>query len=178
MNETQLEIDFRRWLYALSKDVVVRYGRRFETNDGACDDADFCTECVQKERWKRKHKRSKYIKITGWDEAHETDSTPCCDACGCIIEFTPTQYFINEEIKWLADEDSIDPQSAEILLRVLRNYARKTEWPKIAPHAERLMIAAGIEILPAGFLRYVPAARDWPQDNTCGSRSISISQNC
>jgi hypothetical protein len=159
--ETQLEIDFKRWLRELASGVTVRYGRRFEANDGSCDDSDYCVDCVQKERWKRKHKKSEYIKIDGWDEAHETDSTPSCERCGCMIEFSPTNYFIREELKWLSEATEIDQWSAEILCRVLDNYDRKTQWPLVAPHAERLMRDAGLEIVPDGLIRYVPSTDDW-----------------
>jgi len=169
MFESQIEIDFVAWLRELSKNVVVRYGRYFETNDGRCEDSDFCTECVQIERWKRKHEGSKFIKISGWDESFESDSLSICHRCGCMIEFTPTNDRVAEDIQYLAEVEEIHPESAwefHNWMSCLDDYGREELWPQIKPHAERLMQAAGLEIVPDGLIRYVPAQNDWSTYNT------------
>lgn len=169
MFESQIEIDFVAWLRELSKDVVVRYGRRFETNDGQCEDSDFCTECVQIERWKRKNKKSKVIKISGWDESFESDSSSICQRCRCMIEFTPTRDLIAEDIAYLAEDEEIHPQSAweyQNWMSHMDDYDHDKLWPQIKPHAERLMRAAGLEIVPDGLIRYVPAQNDWSSYDT------------
>lgn len=166
---SQLEIDFVNWLRKLSCDVEVRYSRSFETNEGDCDQSLYCTECVQIERWKRKHAKSKFIRISGWDEAETSDSLPFCDRCGCVLECSPTNYFIENDIEWIETADEMDSVSAHSFwnwLSGMGEYNREEHWPQIKPHAERLMRQAGQDVVPDGQVRYVPASpSDWfPHD--------------
>lgn len=169
MFETQLEIDFVAWLRELSKDVEVRYGRYFETNGGDCDDNDYCTECVQIERWRRKHAKSKFIKICGWDEAPTQDGCRHCDRCGCMLEFSPTEYCTEQYIEHIPECEELDDEFAWELwnwMSGMGSFDRDEHWPQIKPHAERLMRAAGRDIIQDGWIRYIPAENHWSPSDT------------
>ncbi len=168
MYETQLEIDFRTWLSHLSRDVVVRYGRWLEDKDGNDLQNDYCTECVEQEVADRKAKQDPFTEIDGWNEARESDSEPRCDRCGCIIECSPTEELIRGDIEWLQDAEEICGESAHSIWNWLSGmgaYSREKHWPQIKPHAERLMRAAKLKVVPDGVIRFVPACSDWyPHD--------------
>ena len=169
MNETQLEIDFRTWLHELSRDVVVRYGRWLEDPDGNDAQCDYCTECVEQEVADRKAKQDPFTEIDGWNEARESDSVPRCDRCGCLIECSPTEELIKGDIEWLEDAEGIDSESAHSVCNWLSGmgaYSREKHWPRIRPHAERLMRAAEREVVPDGVIRFVPASDDWYRHDT------------
>jgi hypothetical protein len=166
--QSQHEIDFVRWLRELSCDVVVRYGRYFETNNGEYDDNDYCKACVQIERWKRRHDKNPFIKIGGWDDAITSDSTRFCDRCGCMLELSPTEYLTDQYLEYLPECETLSAEFAWELqnwLTGMGDYDRAKHWPQIKPHAERFMVAAGLDIVPDGVIRYVPAEDNWyPHD--------------
>lgn len=172
MHQTQLEIDFIAWLRELSADVTARYSRHFENEDGQSESEDYCVECVDAVQEERLASGNEFSIIDGWDDAHEQDSAPHCEKCGCLLEFSPTQYCIDNEIEWLEQALDISADDAEIFLRVMQNFHRETEWPMIAPHAERLMRAAGREIVPDGFITYTPDATCWFYENDTAWLSI------
>lgn len=169
MHKTQLEIDFVQFLAELSDGVNVRYRRWFETPSGEIDDNDYCTECAVIERWKRKHEKSRYTRISGWDEAETADSRSYCERCGCMLELSPTAECIASDIQFVSEADELGPETAADLrnwLTGMGDYRREIHWPMIKPHAERLMIAAWREVVPDGFIRYVPAENDWRPSDT------------
>jgi hypothetical protein len=170
--QTQLEIDFIEWLRELSADVQARYSRHFENEDGQSEEADYCVECVDAVQEERLASGNEFSIIDGWNDAHEQDSAPHCEKCGCLLEFSPTQYCIDNEIEWLEQALDISADDSEIFLRVMQNFHRETEWPMIAPHAERLMRAAGREIVPDGFITYTPHAPCWFYKNDTAWLSI------
>ena len=160
--ETQLEIDFVKWLAELSADVPIRYGRWFETEDGDANGGDYCVECIDAEAEARKdpaHPNHDCRFVHGWDEAMETDSTPHCDGCGCLLNHSPTRYAVDEEIAYLAEVKEMDAANAAIThnwLSGMGDYDREEHWSLIKPHAERLMSGAGCVVVPDGFVTFRP----------------------
>lgn len=145
---TQLEVDFVKWLAELSADVPIRYGRWFETEDGDANGGDYCVECVDAEMVAREdpsHEMHEYRFVAGWNDAQETDASPYCDGCGCLLQHSPTEYCIEEEIEFLGELSQLSEDEAARFhnwLSGMGNYQRDKHWPMIKPHAERLMNAA------------------------------------
>lgn len=162
--ETQLEIDFVRWLSELSRDVTSRYHRWFENEAGDSDDDEYCVECVEAEQAERIAAGNKFNVIDGWNESSEKDSQPFCARCGCLLDCSPTKYHIRDEIMHLEGVTEMGASEAWCYHNWLSGmgcYSREEHWPKIKPHAERLMLAAGREVVPDGFITFVPASDDW-----------------
>ena len=164
--QTQLEIDFVRWLHEKSKGVESRFGRWLETVDGDANGGEFCTECVEIKQAENIASGDPYVRIGGWNEATESDSQPVCERCGCILKCSPTTEMLEREIEYLAEVESIGDVSGYAwtfynMLSGMGSYTRDEYWSSIKPHAERLMAAEGIDVVPDGFITYRPGCDDW-----------------
>lgn len=166
MNKTQLEIDFVKWLREKCRGVESRFGRWLETEDGDANGGDFCTECAEAKQAENIASGDPYVCIDGWDEASESDSQPVCERCGCILECSPTTEMLEREIEYLAEVESIGDASHDAwtfhnMLSGMGAYHRDEYWSSIKPHAERLMAAEGIDVVPDGFITYRHCYDDW-----------------
>lgn len=160
---TQRELDFVDWLAELSAGVEWKYLRWFEDDGGGVGDDQFCADCAELERRVRKHKGKKaepYRHLNGWDDAGEEDSQPFCARCGALLHCSPTRYCLEQDIEWLEDATEMDATNAAAIhnwLTGMGDYQREEDWPAIEPHAVRLMLAAGREVIDDGLVRFRPS---------------------
>ena len=147
------EEQFVAWLEERSADVVWHDEYWLEDTNGIDSSEIFCIACAQKERWINRHKyrssRSPRDKpFTGLrsdcTERSSVESPLRCDRCEVLLEHSPTESMIEEEICMLGESVTVEPDDAAIWLNLMScggMYAldRGKWWPRIAPLAARLM---------------------------------------
>jgi len=140
---SELEIAFKEWLGPKQADVKEEFMRWLENPDGGCLAEDWCVRCVEIQRYREKHKKSRYTRINGWNEHFESDSPRWCSQCGVLLCFSLTEYGVDMEIsEILATAKDLHAEEAFILFELLDgmgNYIREKHWPMMEPHAKRLM---------------------------------------
>lgn len=145
---TESEKLFVAWLERKSAGIEWCSLCWLETADGDCDDPEYCPECVEIQRRVEKHNKTGFTRICYGSDSEETDSPKRCERCGCLLYHSPTEYYLEEEIGVMEKPGPVCPSDAAIWHNMLTMNGcygpcnRAEWWPKIEPHAKRMMAEA------------------------------------
>ncbi len=139
------ESDFLAWIAERGTGVRWAYGRWLEDPQGNMDEGSYCPDCAVIQRYVERHNKTRYTRISGWDESQSQDSPTWCERCGVLLHHSPTEYMIEEEWSfWVDPHRELDATDFAILHNLmtcggLYEMQRDKWWPVLEPHAKRMM---------------------------------------